>query len=143
MPDVKFVVVQDQDSNDCYVLKKELVDLCRKSNDKECLVRIACHELESWYVGDLDAVSQAYGKDLNWVRRKAAYRIPDSIINPKRELQKFLPEHQQILGAKKIAEHIDIESNTSESFRIFVSGVRSMVEEDQNIIKSPQISIQS
>lgn len=56
-PDTKFIVIQDQDSWDCKKLKQKLVDLC-KPTGREYLVRIACHELESWYFGDLSAVSK-------------------------------------------------------------------------------------
>ena len=100
-PDVKFVVVQDQDSNDCKQLKQELMELCAQT-DRQVLIRIACHELEAWYFGDLNAVSQAYGKNLVNLKAKKKYRIPDEILNPKKELQHYLPEHQQIDGAKRI-----------------------------------------
>lgn len=125
IPDSKFVIVQDQDSNDCKKLKQELIDLC-SSNSKEVLIRIACHELEAWYWGDLKAVELAYQKDLSKIGKKKAYRIPDDIVSPKRELQKLLPEHQQIAGAKKIAQYIDIERNISTSFHVFVDGVKGL-----------------
>ena len=125
IPESKFIIVQDQDSNDCKVLKQELLDLC---GTKEVLVRIACHELEAWYWGDLKAVEQAYNKDLSKIGKKKAYRIPDDIISPKRELQKLLPEHQQSAGAKRIAQFIDIERNSSTSFHVFVEGVKNLCE---------------
>lgn len=124
-PDVKFVVVQDQDSNDCRELKEKLLGLCRNSN-KEVLIRIACHELEAWYFGDINALSMAYGVDLSAVKRKKKYRDPDAIVNPKAELRRLLPGHQQIAGARKIAPILDIENNSSVSFRVFVDGVRRL-----------------
>ena len=125
IPDSKFIVVQDQDSNDCKALKGELQKLCMECG-REVLVRIACHELEAWYWGDLKALEQAYQKDLSKVARKRKYRIPDDIVAPKHELQKLLPEHQQMEGAKRIAQYIDIDRNTSTSFRVFVDGVRKL-----------------
>lgn len=125
-PNVKFVVVQDQDSNDCRKLKQELVELCAKT-DRQVLIRIACHELESWYFGDLEAISRVYGKDLVYLKTKKKYRIPDEIVNPKKELQHFLPEHQQIEGARRIAPQIDIHNNTSTSFQVFVSGIKQLI----------------
>lgn len=125
LPDTKFVIVQDQDSNDCRELKKQLLDLC-KGTSKEVLVRIVCHELEAWYFGDIDAVAAAYGKRLDAIKKKRAYQVPDNIVNPKLELQKLLPEHQQIAGAKKIAPYIEVERNTSTSFQMFVAGVRRL-----------------
>jgi hypothetical protein len=125
-PDTKFVVVQDQDSADCKDLKQKLQRLCDQ-NRPGVLVRIACVELEAWYFGDLNAVSKAYGKDLTRLSRKSKYRNPDHIGNPKSELKKLLPEHQQILGARRIAPYIDIDSNLSRSFHTFVDGVRRLV----------------
>lgn len=125
-PDVKFVVVQDQDSNDCRELKRKLSDLC-SGTGREVLIRIACHELEAWYFGDLNAVSQAYGKDLMRIGQKKKYREPDAIVSPKKELQALLPEHQQLDGARRIAQYIDIESNRSTSFQMFVSGVKRLI----------------
>lgn len=122
-PDVKFVVVQDQDSNDCKELKEKLLELCKKSK-KEVLVRIACHELEAWYFGDMNVLSKAYGVDLSAAKRKRKYQVPDAIMNPKAELKRLLPEHQQISGARKIAPIIEIENNSSVSFQVFLNGVK-------------------
>ncbi|MDR1306402.1 MAG: DUF4276 family protein, partial [Treponema sp.] len=55
-PDVHFVILHDQDSADCVALKKELCKLAENDNHPDTLVRIACSELESWFLGDLSAV---------------------------------------------------------------------------------------
>ncbi|RKJ44644.1 DUF4276 family protein [bacterium 1XD8-76] len=128
-PNVKFVVVQDQDSNDCRELKEKLSKLC-KNSEKEVLIRIACRELEAWYFGDINALSTAYGIDLSAVKRKKKYRVPDAIMNPKSELKRLLPGHQQISGARKIAPVIGIEDNSSVSFQMFVNGVKRIADSD-------------
>lgn len=128
-PDVKFVIVQDQDSADCIKLKEKLVNLC-KSTGKIFLARIACKELEAWYFGDLPALSRAYRKDLTKLSLKSKYKIPDNIENPKDELRKLLPLHQQIAGARKIGPFMDINHNNSCSFQCFISGVKKLCEED-------------
>lgn len=125
-PDVKFVIVQDQDSNNCRELKNQLLQLC-EGTQRDVLIRIACHELESWYFGDLEAVSLAYCRDLSKIMKKKKYRVPDDIISPKHELQMILPEHQQIDGAKRIAKYIEVERNTSVSFKMFVSGIHKLL----------------
>lgn len=122
-PDVKFVIVQDQDSNDCKNLKKSLEDLS-SSSGREVLIRIACHELEAWYFGDLKAVSQAYSKDVTTLALKGKFRNPDLIVNPKEELLKIFPKHQQLDGARRIAVHMDIDNNNSTSFQYFIKGVK-------------------
>ena len=124
--DIRFVILHDQDMKDCAVLKQELLQLCAVT-DRPCLVRIACQELEAWYFGDIDALCSAYGRPkLKSVIEKKRFRIPDAIPDPKKELHKLIPEHQQISGAKRVAPHMDIERNTSASFQQFVHGVRRM-----------------
>lgn len=126
-PEVKFVIIQDQDSNDCKDLKQKLVSLAAPYG-KQFLVRIACHELEAWYFGDMDALEKTYDVDLSPIRNKKMYRDPDAIVSPKSELRKIIPEHKQIEGARKMAPKMDISGNRSHSFNVFVSGVRRLCE---------------
>lgn len=124
--DVRFVVLEDQDTKDCIELKAHLNALCAESG-KPYLIRIACQEMEAWYFGDPEAVVAAYpnSKFDQWARKKQ-YRNPDRILSPKEELRRLIPEHQQINGAKRIAKHMQIERNTSRSFQVFVEGVRRL-----------------
>lgn len=126
---VKFVIVQDKDSNDCIRLKDELKEICQDANRPDTLIRIACTELESWYFGDLKAIEQAYEKDLSKISRKSKFRNPDNLANAKEELQKLIPYHQQISGARLIGNHFNIEQNSSYSFNVFVVGVKRVVDE--------------
>jgi hypothetical protein len=127
--EIKFVIVHDQDNKDCILLKKQLLQLCSDTN-RQVLVRIACQEMEAWYLGDFNALSKAYNKPklLNFAK-KSKYRYPDDIPAPKEELRKIVPEYQQILGAKTVGPFMDIENNTSVSFQQFVTGVRRIVNE--------------
>ncbi len=123
-PGVKFVIVHDQDSNDCIGLKKELKELCDQYK-REVLIRIPCHELEAWYFGDLEAVSKAFNMDLTKIKKKKKYRVPDDIVNAKVEIKKLLPYYGQRDGARKIAQYMNIDENLSHSFNAFVDGVRN------------------
>ena len=124
-PNDVFLIVQDQDSNDCRLLKNELLELTRPYN-KPLIIRIACRELEAWYWGDLAAVSEAYKKDVTCYANRKAFRIPDQIQNAKSEFQRLFPEHQQIRGAEIISEHMDIERNCSQSFQALIAGTRKL-----------------
>ena len=126
IPDTKFVILQDQDSADCKEIKARLRSIS-DVRGKNPLIRIVCRELESWYFGDLQAVSEAYGKDLSSLARKRKYRIPDNIGNPKEELKRLLPLHQQLSGARKIGALMNIEENTSESFQQFIAGLKQLI----------------
>lgn len=127
--DVRFVILHDQDTKDCVVLKRELLQLCSGTN-KRVLVRISCQEMESWYFGDVNALANAYNNPrLAELSSKKKFRIPDAIPSPKEELYRLIPDHEQIAGAKLIAPYMDIENNTSISFKYFVSGVRRFATE--------------
>lgn len=120
------MILHDQDTKDCVSLKQELLQLCAVT-DRPCLVRIACQEMEAWYFGDIDALCAAYDRPkLREVIGKKKFRVPDAIPDPKEELYRLIPEHQQISGAKRVAPHMDIERNTSASFQQFVRGVRRL-----------------
>lgn len=128
-PNVRFVILEDQDSADCKKRKQHLVELVAKSG-KTALIRIACRELEAWYLGDLEAVANAYDKpELTRLLNKRKYRDTDCIVDVKEEFQKLVPEHQQITGAKKIAPFLEVERNRSPSFQFFVSGIQRVVGE--------------
>lgn len=128
IPEDRFVVVQDQDQGDCREVKRQLKELCAGSR-KPVLIRIACRELESWYFGDLKAVSLAYGKDYTYLENKSRYRVPDNLTDPKAEIYKLCKGHQQIAGARLIGSHMEIDDNRSTSFNAFVSGVRRLAVE--------------
>lgn len=124
-PNVKFVVLQDQDLSDCRELKQALKTLCDE-NRIGVQVCIACKELEAWYLGDLSAVERAYDINLNKARTK--FKIPDAVDSPKERLYELLrgKGHSQISGARRIAAHMNVSGNISESFNFFVSKVRKM-----------------
>lgn len=125
IPNTKFVVVHDQDNNDCKVLKKSIRDVCNQYN-REVVIRIVCRELEAWYFGDLVAVEKAFNKDLSKLKNSKKYNDPDAISDPKAILKKYIPELTQIDGAKRISKHMDIKENKSHSFNVFVEGVKKL-----------------
>lgn len=125
-PGTKFVIVQDQDNDDCIDLKKKLADICEPYK-RDVLIRIVCRELESWYFGDIQAVSDAYGKNLNKFRNSKKYSVPDKIFDPKAILKKEIPELTQIDGAGRIAKMMDINRNCSHSFKVFIDGIRRII----------------
>ena len=130
-PDSVFLVMRDQDSSDCVAVKEQLLDLCSDSGKQNILVRIACRELESFYFGDLSAVEK--GLELSNIakhKRKAKYRIPDSIVNPCNELEKLTGgTYQHIMGSRRIAPYLSLENNTSHSFNMLLSGIQRLFTE--------------
>ena len=128
-PDSVFLVMRDQDSADCNDVKRRLMNLCREAGKPEALIRIACHELESFYFGDLSAVEKGLGLS-NIAKRdkKSKYRTPDNIINPSDELEKLTGgTYQKILGSRNIAPHLSLDNNTSHSFNVLLSGIKNLL----------------
>ncbi|MDZ7581744.1 MAG: hypothetical protein U5R30_14410 [Deltaproteobacteria bacterium] len=83
-PNCAFVVMRDQDSGDCHAVKQKLVELCPQSGKNEVLVRVACRELESFYLGDLAAVEKGLalsGLAKKQEKRSTAYRIDSAILH--------------------------------------------------------------
>ena len=137
-PDSRFVVLRDKDRADCVRVKNELVEICQKAGKPNALVRIACHELESWYLGDLKAVELGMGlPGLADRQLRSKYRDPDRLANPAQELERVTRtkdgnRYQKVSGSRAIGPHLSVDAsggqeNRSRSFRVFVSGLRKLV----------------
>ena len=97
VPGVFFCVIRDNDSGDCRALKERLIALCKSGGPDDALVRIACQELEAWYLGEPDALAEAFGKEkLRGIGNKARYRDPDAVVGPSAEIRKLVPEFQKV-----------------------------------------------
>lgn len=127
-PDSVFVVLRDQDASECGDVKRGLQALVRESGRKDVLVRVACRELESWVLGDWNAVAKAFGQpELAALGRKAIYRDPDHLVRPVGELRKVLKDYQKRDGARRVGVLLDPNRNQSTSFRAFCSGVQRLI----------------
>ncbi len=106
----KFIILRDKDSGDCIQVKDKLFQLCQQGNRPDTLIRIPCHELESWFLGDLAAVEKGLriksGK-LARLQNKAKYRNPDNIGAAKQELRQIAPNYQPISGSRAIAQYLN------------------------------------
>lgn len=128
-PDSLFVVLRDQDAGDCHKVKQGLVALCRQAGREHTLVRVACRELESFYLGDLAAVEKGLGySGLARMQRKKQFRAPDSLANPALELERLTAgRYQKVAGSRAIAPHLELEGNTSHSFNALLRGLRRIM----------------
>jgi len=129
-PNSAFVVMRDQDAGDCLEIKKNLVDLCRQTQKERVLIRIACRELESFYLGDLQAVAIGLGlKGIAPQQNKSKFRAPDELGSPSEELVKLTKGiYQKMGGSRAIAPHLDLDNNNSRSFKILLNGIRKLIE---------------
>ena len=122
-----FVIMRDQDSEDnCIQLKQRLAQKCTEAGKPDTLIRIVCRELESWYLGDLQAVETGL-KVSGLAKKQTKYPRPDSRNNAKQELIRLSKnQYQSVSGSRRIIPYLNLDNNTSVSFRVFVEGVRRL-----------------
>lgn len=131
-PAARFIILRDQDSApDCMTIKRRLLDLCAQSGKADqCRVRIACTELETFYLGDLRAVEVALGiPNLAGKQANSQYKFPDRLMNPSNKLKEITRQrYQKVTSSRQIGVHLDLDNNRSSSFRSLVSAIKSMAQ---------------
>ena len=117
---VNLLVIHDQDQNDCVELKQRLnrVIADQQKEPFRTLVRIACRELENWYLGDLAHLFPSKAK----LAGKAKYRHVDKLVGSA-ELASEVSKEGKIGLARRCGRSIAIASNTSASFRATVAAI--------------------
>jgi Domain of unknown function (DUF4276) len=124
-PNSQFIVMRDQDSGNCTVIKENLKRLCKQAGKPRAIVRIVCKELETFFVGDWAAVAAAYDRPALTVHaRSAKYRDPDLLGSPSFELKRLIPSYQKRAGARAISPHLNFERNASHSFRVLMQSIQ-------------------
>lgn len=139
---LRILVIVDRDDDDCEVLKRQLeimaldAGLSTKSSPNregrfQVVNRIAVVELESWFIGDPQALRQTFSK--------LPARFPANFSNPDNggtweRLHRFLRRHgiykrsyPKIEAAGRIASNLEPNRNRSSSFRHFRLGVEAML----------------
>ena len=124
----RFIVLRDQDSHpDCKQLKARLVELCQQTGKADqCLVRVACQELETFYLADLQAVAQALDlPDLARHQGSRKFRTPDALGNPSQELKTLTRNrYQKVSGSRLIGQHLSLDNQRSASFHHLLAAIR-------------------
>ena len=119
------VILCDQDDNDCTERKEHVLARCKKSGQhSRCIIRIACHELESWYLAQLDIVASRLGVP-ELTGRQQRYNNPDNVAKPSKELERITKrQYQKIKGSRIMGQHLDPDVERSISFKHFVDALR-------------------
>lgn len=127
--DAKCILLHDQDMSDCYTLKNNLRRICAESG-KDIIIRIACRELESWYLAQLHAVEKAF--EINGIaqkQEKRTFRTPDKLTTPDLILKNITKgKYAKLSGSRKIGKYLNPDDTRSISFKHFIVAVRSLVE---------------
>jgi hypothetical protein len=143
--DVRVLVLVDRDDQDCLELKETLEGAAAdaglrtrasagRARFRVCN-RIAVEELESWFIGDPDALVAAYPRVPASFTNRARFRQPDSVSGGTWEaLERLLQRHRYHLGglakirlASDVARHMDPARNRSPSFIEFRDGLLRLV----------------
>ena len=90
-PGVQFVVLRDNDSGDCHALKQHLRILCQQGGRSDSLVRIVCQELEAWYLGEPEALAEAFDDEQLCQIVGRRHRDPDAVVKPSIALKNLAP----------------------------------------------------
>ncbi|KKJ00189.1 DUF4276 family protein [Prochlorothrix hollandica] len=129
-PNSVFLVLRDQDSGDCATVKQSLMWKLVASGQKG-LVRIACRELESFYLGDLAAVEAGLGlSGLAQQQQGRKFREPDRLNNAKQELKQLTKQgYQEVAGSRAIAPLLNLDPpvNRSRSFQVLLEGIAQLL----------------
>jgi hypothetical protein len=126
VPNSVFLVVRDQDNENCQKLKTSLLTKIPVDKKIRTKVRIACRELESFYLGDLAAVEKGLElKGLAKKQDKQKFRAPDEGQTAAKLLQKETEyKYQKVMGSEKIAPYLKLDgSNKSKSFQVLLQGI--------------------
>jgi len=128
-PGVRFIILRDNDGADCRVLKERLISRIAPGAPGY-LVRIVCQELESWFLGDLEALSNAYPgatRERRW--RRLTSKDPDTLGDASELVGKLTRTKAKCARATEIASRMDPGRNRSGSFRVFVDGLNRLLSE--------------
>lgn len=132
-PQARFIVLRDQDSApDCTQVKAKLIQHCQQAGQEaKSLVRIACKELETFYLADLNAVEHGLAlKKLAPQQGSVKFRNPDRLGSPSKELAMLTKGvYEKVSGSRAIGKHLDPTNTRSASFKNLVKGIRRMESE--------------
>ncbi|MBZ4201940.1 MAG: DUF4276 family protein [Methylovulum sp.] len=130
-PNSAFLVMRDKDRGDCSVIKRQLGEKVNASGKQDVtLIRIACTELESFYLGDLNAVEKGLEiSNLAKKQQEKKYRTPDVLSNAAQELQNLTQrKYQKVSGSRAIGPHLKTDgTNRSHSFNVLLTGIEKLV----------------
>lgn len=130
-PNSVFLVMRDKDNGDCLIIKNRLAEKVMAAGKQDStIVRIACSELESFYLGDLKAVEDGL-RIANLAKKQniKKFRTPDSLSNASEELIKLTNgKYQKLAGSREIGPHLKINgTSNSYSFNMLLAGIDKLV----------------
>ncbi len=134
IPGARILIARDQDSSNCKEIKRHLQEMINQVCNRPYLVRIACRELEAWFLGDMNAIKQAYPRfKPEQYATRADFKDVDLLHRPDEWLLRIIPEYSgmetlsKVANSENIAPFMDLEHNSSVSFNNTISGIRKLI----------------
>ncbi len=127
VPNTQYLVMRDSDSSLISELREELREkVARSGKGDKTMIHIANHELENYFLGDLQAVEQGLGVKVGKLQNKSNYSNADTAKSPVQELQNITKgKYQKGSSPKEIAPYMKVDgTNRSKSFNELLSGVQ-------------------
>lgn len=125
-----FLVLCDLDMGKCNTLKSELLNKVPNSVKGKTKIRIACYELESFYLGDLQAVEKGMNiPNIAKGQNRKKFRTPDDFPRPDETLDKITDgKYQKVSCSKKIAPYLNLNIgfNRSKSFNNLLKAINEL-----------------
>ena len=134
---VVITLVDLDDRPDCHAFKAQLLRTLEPcTTPPQAIFRIAIEELEAWFLGDSQAIFQAYPDadrklitSYNYDAPCGTWELLMKAVNPAffiASLSKRSPRtmEEKLKIARRIAPHMDVERNASPSFQTFRDGIR-------------------
>lgn len=127
----RFIVLCDADETNCSQRKRQIIELIPCAKRSRTIVRIACRELEAWYLAQPNAVQRGRALKSN-IPKKLSSRDPDQIANVKETFLRLAHSRGQIELARKIGPHLDPNDRRSKSFGHFISALQRSSQNIEN-----------
>lgn len=144
MPQAAIIVVLDNDKRDCVEFQKTLDSIAKESvMITDCVICIAVKEMEAWLLGDEEAITRAYPnakkKYLKSYEQDGmcdTWEVLANMVYPGglAALKKKSKKSYSATGiaksewADKIGKELNLEYNTSPSFKKFLKVLQSRIE---------------
>jgi hypothetical protein len=129
-PNVRFMITRDNDGAQCEEIKARLNGLVPEGVGHPFCVRIVCQELESWLLGDAEAIAAAYPAAARHPSfRHWTTRDPDELTNAADLLHQLTGTRGKRSRTAAIAQCMVPDRNRSHSFRAFIEGMRRLLPE--------------
>ncbi len=125
-PNMRFIVLCDQDSQNCEERKAALLEQVAPHRRPHTLVRVVCQELESWYLGDRTSVEELNLKISEQSDFLFVSSHPDEVPSPAELITKATKRRKRQL-AQAIGPVVDFDSNRSHSLQVFLTGIERLL----------------